>query len=106
MGADRRSADLGSARGIAAQLGRAMPGEHRLPALAELPIVAVTGEASAFAAASAPAIEQLRASGASAELLHLPEHGVFGNGHGLIYEKNSDAALAPVLTWLDRILSS
>ena len=29
----------------------------------------------------------------SAELLHLPDHGVFGNGHGLIYEKNSDQAL-------------
>ncbi len=31
----------------------------------------------------------------------MPEdYGVFGNGHGLIYEKNSDATLAPVLTWL------
>ena len=89
-----------------AQLRAASPGEHRLPALAGLPIVAVTGEASAFAAASSPAIEQLRAAGASAELLHLPDHGVFGNGHGLIYEKNSDAALAPVLTWLERILPS
>ncbi|WP_158507589.1 hypothetical protein [Tanticharoenia sakaeratensis] len=28
------------------------------------------------------------------------ECGVHGNGHGLIYEKNSDAALAPVLAWL------
>jgi pimeloyl-ACP methyl ester carboxylesterase len=87
-----------------AQLRVASPGEHRLPALAELPIVAVTGEASAFAAASRPAIEQLITAGASAELLHLPDHGVFGNGHGLIYEKNSDAALAPILAWLDRVL--
>jgi pimeloyl-ACP methyl ester carboxylesterase len=88
------------------QLRAALPGEHRLPALAELPIVAVTGEASAFAAASGPAIEQLRAAGASAELFHLPDHGVFGNGHGLIYEKNSDAALGTVLAWLDRVLPS
>jgi pimeloyl-ACP methyl ester carboxylesterase len=88
----------------AKQLEAAAPGDHRLPALAGLPIVAVTGEASAFAAASSPTIEQLRAAGASAELLHLPDHGVFGNGHGLIFEKNSDAALAPVLAWLDRAL--
>lgn len=88
--------------GAPAELRAAAPGVHRLPALAGLPIVAVTGEASAFAAASAPAIELLRAAGAAAELLHLPDHGVFGNGHGLIYEKNSDVALAPVLAWLDR----
>lgn len=80
----------------------AAPGAHRLPALAGLPIVAVTGEASAFAPASAPAVEALKAAGALAELMHLPDHGVFGNGHGLIYEKNSDAALAPVLAWLDQ----
>jgi pimeloyl-ACP methyl ester carboxylesterase len=87
------------------QLRAASPGEHRLPALAGLPVVAITGEASPFAEASVPTIEQLKAAGALAELLHLPDHGVFGNGHGLIYEKNSDAALAPVLAWLDRIFA-
>lgn len=84
------------------ELRTAAPGRYRLPALAGLPIVAVTGDASAFADASKPAIEQLKAAGSKAELLHLPDHGVFGNGHGLIYEKNSDAALAPVLSWLER----
>lgn len=78
----------------------AVPGSLRLPALAGLPILIVTAEASAFAAASPPTAAFLNAAGASAELLHLPEHGVLGNGHGLIYEKNSDAALAPVLQWL------
>lgn len=82
-------------------LRRAAPGHFRLPALSGLPIIAVTGEASAFAVASPPAVEQLQAAGAAAELLHLPDHGVFGNGHGLIYEKNSDAALGPILDWLD-----
>ena len=87
------------------ELRAAAPGAHRLPSLAGVPIIAVTGEASAFAAFSAPAIEQLKAAGAAAELLHLPDHGVFGNGHGLIYEKNSDAALTPILAWLDRTAS-
>jgi pimeloyl-ACP methyl ester carboxylesterase len=73
----------------------------RLPALAGLPIVVVTAEASKFAAASMPIVEHLLAGGAAAELLHLPDYGVRGNGHGLIYEKNSDEALQPVLAWLD-----
>ena len=42
----------------------------------------------------------LKTAGAAVEGLHLPDHGVRGNGHGLIYEKNSDEALAPVLRWL------
>ena len=36
----------------------------------------------------------------SAELLHLPDHGIFGNGYGLIYDKNSDQALQRILRWL------
>jgi pimeloyl-ACP methyl ester carboxylesterase len=44
----------------------------------------------------------LNGFGASVELLALADHGVRGNGHGLIYEKNSDAALAPVLDWVTR----
>lgn len=78
----------------------AAPGSLQLPSLAGLPILMVTAEASAFAAASPPTAAWLNAAGASAELLHLPDHGVRGNGHGLIYEKNSDAALAPVLRWI------
>ncbi len=79
---------------------RAEPGMLRLPALVGLPTLVVTAEASAFAAASPPTVAFLNAAGASAELLHLPDHGVHGNGHGLIYERNSDEALAPVLDWL------
>ena len=45
----------------------------------------------------------LRHAGATAELIDLPALGVHGNGHGLIYEKNSDEALEPVLAWLDRL---
>ncbi|WP_051937212.1 alpha/beta hydrolase [Erwinia sp. 9145] len=78
----------------------AQPGSLRLPSLTGLPILIVTAEASAFAAASPPTASFLNAAGASAELLHLADRGVYGNGHGLIYEKNSDEALLPVLQWL------
>ena len=78
------------------------PETLRLPHLADLPVAVVTGDTSSFAPASAPIVAALKAGGAAAELLHLPDHGVTGNGHGLIYEKNSDAALQPVLAWLAR----
>ena len=82
------------------------PATLRLPHLADLPIAVVTGDTSAFAPASLPIVAVLKAGGAAAELLHLPDHGVTGNGHGLIYEKNSDAALQPVLAWLERLNSA
>ena len=78
----------------------------KLPNLKDLAILVVTAGASAFSAASAPTVETLRSGGAQAELLHLPDHGVHGNGHGLVYEKNSDQALEPVLHWLDEHVNS
>ena len=63
----------------------------------------VIGDISFLPPASPPIVEQLQAGGAAAEPMHLPDHGVTGSGHGLICEKNSDAALAPVLAWLDRL---
>jgi len=72
----------------------------RLPSLIDLPILLVTAEASAFAAATPPTAAFLNRAGASAEILELASVGVLGNGHGLIYEKNSDEALLPVLRWL------
>ena len=78
------------------------PDALRLPNLAGLPIAVVTSDTSTFAPASPPIVALLKAGGAAAALLHLPDHGVTGNGHGLIYEKNSDAALQPVLAWLER----
>ena len=78
------------------------PARLRLPNLAGLPVAVVTGDTSAFAPASPSIVAALRAGSFAAELLHLPDHGVTGNGHGLVYERNSDAALLPVLAWLDR----
>jgi pimeloyl-ACP methyl ester carboxylesterase len=80
----------------------AQPGDYALPSLTDVPILIVTAEASAFAAASPPTAAFLNGCGAKAEVLKLEDHGVQGNGHGLIYEKNSDAALAPVLDWFTR----
>ncbi|KGD73048.1 lysophospholipase [Tatumella morbirosei] len=88
------------------ELLRAEQGSYTLPSIMGKPVLIVTAEASAFAAASPPTAAFLNAAGASVEIMHLPDHGVYGNGHGLIYEKNSDEALTPVLAWIEQHLTN
>lgn len=76
-----------------------------MPALCGIPIAVVTGETSHFAPFGPNIVEFLKNAGAAADFLHLPVHGVHGNGHGLIYKKNSDAALEPILRWLEQHVS-
>ena len=82
------------------QVRAADPSSLRIPALTGIPVAVVTGGASPFGLHGPQIVESLRVAGAAVELLHLPDHGVHGNGHGLIYERNSDQALAPVLDWI------
>ncbi len=83
------------------QVRDADPASLRIPALKDLPVVVVSGEVSPQAGYAPKMREFLVNAGAKADLLHLPDHGIFGNGHGLIYEKNSDMALQPILHWLE-----
>ncbi|MGO1942714.1 MAG: hypothetical protein ACTH05_11220 [Yaniella sp.] len=53
----------------------------------------VTGGASAFASFAEQVVQFLNTAGADATWLHLPDHGIDGNGHGLIFEANSDEIL-------------
>ena len=78
------------------------PATLRMPALAGVPIAVVRGETFHFAPFGPKIVEFLQHAGAAAELIDLPSHGICSNGHGLIYEKNSDAALQPVLRWLEQ----
>ncbi len=77
------------------------PPSLHIPTLSGIPVAVVSGETSVQSKYSADIVDFLINAGAAAELLHLPDYGVFGNGHGLIYEKNSDEALQPVLRWLE-----
>lgn len=88
-------------RATAAEVKAADPRALRMPALTGIPMAVVTGETSHFAPFGPKIVDFLKNAGAAADLLHLPDYGVHGNGHGLIYEKNSDAALKPVLRWLE-----
>ncbi|MGO2110306.1 MAG: alpha/beta fold hydrolase [Pseudoclavibacter sp.] len=75
--------------------------DHRLPSHEGAPVVVVVGEASPFTAFEAVVVEHLLAVGADAELLNLGDHGVHGNGHAPMLEHNSDAAIAPIIRWID-----
>ncbi len=78
----------------------AEPANLRMPALQHLPVAIVSGETSVFAKVAPEIAKFLAAAGAAVDHLHLPDYGVLGNGHGLIYEKNSDETLAPILKWI------
>ncbi|WP_426516797.1 alpha/beta fold hydrolase [Diaminobutyricibacter sp. McL0618] len=79
----------------------AQRGSMTIPGLAGLPIVVVAAPASPFAGGAAPVVDFLVSTGARAELLRLEEHGVVGNGHGVMLEANSDEAIEPILVWLE-----
>jgi pimeloyl-ACP methyl ester carboxylesterase len=74
--------------------------DRALIGLAGVPVAVVTAEASPFAPSGPAVVEFLRRGGADAELIRLQDHGVHGNGHGVMLEANSDEAVKPVLRWL------
>lgn len=78
------------------------PSQLVIPALKDIPISLVTGGASAFAGFAEQIVHFLNTAGADATWLHLPEHGIEGNGHGLIFEANSDDILKVILSELER----
>lgn len=83
-----------------AQARTADPARLRIPALADVPVAVVTGGASDFADFAPEVVSFLAAAGARAEQLHLPQHGITGNGHGLTLEANSDRTITPLLDWI------
>ena len=77
-----------------------------IPALRGMPVAVVSGEVSPQSKYAPEMVEFLKHAGAAVDALHLPDLGIHGNGHGLIYEKNSDQTIQPVLEWLDRKLKA
>lgn len=72
----------------------------RLPRLSRVPIVVVTAEASAFDLFGADVVGFLRSGDCEVEQLRLADHGVRGNGHAFMLERNNREALQVVLDWL------
>jgi len=67
------------------------------------PIAIVTGEASWMRDANSKAVTFLRELGKDVEHIRLWERGVFGNGHMMMSESNSDEIAAVMLDWFESI---
>ncbi|OLT42142.1 lysophospholipase [Saccharomonospora sp. CUA-673] len=88
------------------------PAEHpaqvpgrTIPGLTGTPVTVVTGGASAFAGFAPQVVDFLADAGAQAQLMHLPDVGITGNGHALIFEANSDEIAGRVIDWILNTLS-
>ena len=73
---------------------------RKLKNLQGIPIVNVTAEASFAAPGNPGAVAFLKQAGCTAEELRLADHGVHGNGHMMMVEKNNREVLQPILDWL------
>ena len=79
---------------------------RRLPGLAEIPVAIVEAEASLFAPSCPATAAFLEQAGCRVDRIVLAEHGVHGNGHLMLIERNNREALEPILRWLDATVGS
>lgn len=73
---------------------------RRLANLAQVPIAVVSAEISPFNGLDDHLIAFLRQAGCDVDRVRLAEHGVYGNGHGMMFEKNNHQVLQVILDWL------
>lgn len=71
---------------------------RRLVRLAEIPVVLVTAQASYHAAYDHLTARYLEEAGVGVRHVRLEDHGILGNGHMMMLEKNSDEVVALVET--------
>lgn len=79
---------------------------RNVPGLTKTPIRLFSGGESAFAGFAPAVVEFLAGCGAHADQVHLPELGITGNGHGLLWETNSDETVKPVIDWIRKVQQS
>ena len=72
----------------------------------DLPVLVVTGsdDLEHPYKTDAAIVDWLRGAGANAQFAWLPDHGVIGNGHMLMLERNSRVISGLVCDWLNRIV--
>lgn len=79
---------------------------RKLANLAGLPVAVVSAEASFHTAYDAGTAKFLRQAGVAAEYVGLAERNIFGNGHMMMLEKNSDQIAALIAKWIEENVSS
>ena len=75
---------------------------RQLPNLRGVPVAVVTAEASWKAQLDHGTVDFLRQAGVSVEHLRLEEHGLHGNGHMMMLERNSDEVAGLLAGWIER----
>ena len=70
--------------------------------LKNIPVAIMTGEASWMTQHNHGMVDFLQQAGVSAEHIRLEEHGIHGNGHMLLIEKNSDEIAQLIHMWLQK----
>ena len=73
---------------------------HRLPRLVGIPIAIITAEASMHAMYDHCTSQYLTRAGVSDELIRLGDHGIHGNGHMMMIEKNNLEVARLIADWL------
>lgn len=73
---------------------------RKLKNLQHIPIVIVTAEASFASPGNPGGVAYFKQAGCKAEELRLVDHGIHGNGHMMMVEKNNRDVLKPILAWL------
>ncbi len=51
-------------------------------------------------------VDQVKAAGGDAQLMHLPKLGIKGNSHMLMQDKNNLQLADLILTWIDQRVES
>lgn len=69
--------------------------------LNRFPIAVVTGEASMFRLFDRDLVAFLERAGCRVDLIQLADHGVHGNAHGIMLERNNAEALAVLTRWVE-----
>ena len=78
---------------------------RKLKNLRGIPIVVVTSEGSFASPGNPGAVAYFKQAGCSAEELRLVDHGIHGNGHMMMVEKNNAEVLEPVVAWIEKNVS-
>jgi pimeloyl-ACP methyl ester carboxylesterase len=73
---------------------------RRLPNLAGIPVVVVTSEASYHAVYDHCTVKYLAQAGVNVTGMRLPDHGIYGNGHMVMIEKNNLEIAALLADWM------
>ena len=79
---------------------------RKLPNLAKVPAVIVTGEASFRATMDDCTGAFLQQAGAKPDRLRLAEHGIHGNGHMMMLEANNTEIADAIVAWIEETTHS